>query len=268
VDMNAGKKASPKKEGGRQREGVKRHLQTRCRLQTTAAFKQNVAPYTIISLGGSLVVPGEIDIPFLKGFRNLILSHVKKGQKFIIIVGGGKTCRKYQAAASQITKLRQEDLDWLGIHSTRLNAHLLRTIFRDISHPVIIKDPTQEIKANKPVIIAAGWKPGCSTDHDAVLLARSFNSKVVLNLSDIDYVYDKDPDLDRNAKPLERMSWKEFRRLVGNKWQPGVNAPFDPVASKEAQRLGLQVIITNGKDFPNLEKILSARPFKGTVIQG
>jgi len=224
--------------------------------------------YTIISLGGSLVVPGDIDVTFLKGFRQLILSQVKKGRRFIIIVGGGRTCRKYLAAASEIIKLDSEDLDWLGIHSTRLNAHLLRTIFRDVAHPAIIKNPTEKIIAEKPVIIAAGWKPGCSTDYDAVLLARNFNAKAVLNLSDIDYVYDKDPDINKDARPLERMTWKEFRRIVGDRWDPGLNKPFDPVASKEAQKLGLTVIIMNGKNFQSIENFLGSRPFKGTVIQG
>jgi uridylate kinase len=221
----------------------------------------------VISLGGSLVVPEDIDVLFLKEFHSLILKHVKKGSRFIIIVGGGKTCRKYQNAASQVAKISPEDLDWIGIHSTRLNAHLLRTIFREVAHPVIIKDPSKRIRTNKRVIIAAGWKPGFSTDHDAVLLARNFKSRAILNLSDIDYVYDKDPDLDKNAKHFEKISWKDFRKIVGNKWNPGINKPFDPVASREAQKLGLMTVIMNGRDFANLESFLDGKNFKGTTIE-
>lgn len=231
-----------------------------------ATFKQDKG-YAIISLGGSLVVPEEIDVAFLKGFRNLILSHVKKGRRFIIIVGGGKVCRKYQKAASQITNLAREDLDWLGIHSTRLNAHLLRTIFRDVAHPVIIKNPTERIQTNKPVIIAAGWKPGCSTDYDAVMLAKNFKVRAVLNLSDIDYVYDNDPDTHRDAKPIKRMSWKDFRKMFGSEWSPGLNAPFDPVASREAQKLGLRAVIVNGRNISNLRRLLEEKEFIGTVIE-
>jgi uridylate kinase len=224
------------------------------------------ANWFVISLGGSLVVPEEIDTAFLKKFRSLILLHVKKGSRFIIIVGGGKTCRKYQNAAKEITNLAPEDVDWIGIHSCRLNAHLLRTIFREVAHAVIIKNPTDKIQTEKPIIIATAWKPGFSTDYDAVILARNFKSKVVLNLSDIDYVYDNDPDLEKNAKPIEKISWNNFRRLVGNKWDPGLNVPFDPVASKEAQKLGLEVVIMNGRDFGNLENFLGGKKFKGTII--
>jgi uridylate kinase len=230
------------------------------------AFKRN-SDFTIISLGGSLVVPEEIDVPFLKEFHRLILSHVKKGRKFVIIVGGGKTCRKYQHASSQICKLAREDLDWLGIHSTRLNAHLLRTIFRSVAHPVIIKNPTDKIRASKPVIIAAGWKPGFSTDYDAVLLARNFKSKVVLNLSNVDYVYSNDPKTHASVKPIKQMSWRDFRKMVGSRWYPGLNAPFDPVASKEAQKLRLKVVIMNGRNIHNLENFLSGKKFKGTIIE-
>jgi uridylate kinase len=226
-----------------------------------------MSKYMIISLGGSLVVPEDIDTSFLKKFSKLILSHVKKGRRFIIIVGGGKTCRKYQKAASEISRLNREDLDWLGIHSTRLNAHLLRTIFRSVAHAVIIKNPTEKIRTSNPVIIAAGWKPGRSTDYDAVLLARNFKSNSVLNLSNVDYVYSNDPKTHTSAKPIKQMSWKDFREMVGNKWHPGLNAPFDPVASREAQKLGLKVVIMNGRNIPNLEDFLSGKKFKGTIIE-
>ena len=93
----------------------------------------------VISVGGSLIAPGGIDTNFLRQFRRLILGQIKKGKRFILIVGGGKIARIYQKSARQVAKLTDEDLDWLGIHATRLNAHLLRTIFRDFAFPQIIR---------------------------------------------------------------------------------------------------------------------------------
>ncbi len=224
--------------------------------------------YVIISLGGSVIVPEEIDVAFLKKFRSLILNQVKKGRKFIIIVGGGKTCRKYQNAAKEITKPTHNDLDWIGIHTTRINAHLLRTIFREIAHSVVIRHYNEKIHTQKPVIIAAGWKPGHSTDYDATMWAKNFKAQAILNLSNIDYVYDKDPKYHRDAKRFKRISWKDFRKLVGNKWISGLNSPFDPIASREAQKLGLRVVIMNGRNLANLENFLNGKPFKGTIIEG
>ncbi|MDX8400245.1 MAG: hypothetical protein R8K20_08345, partial [Gallionellaceae bacterium] len=85
----------------------------------------------VISLGGSIIVPnGSIDVGYLKKFKKFIESRVKKGDSFVIITGGGGVAREYQRAARSVTDLTRDDLDWLGIHATRINAHLLRTIFR------------------------------------------------------------------------------------------------------------------------------------------
>ncbi len=224
-------------------------------------------PPVVISLGGSLVVPDEIDVPFLRKFRKFILNQTRKGRRFIIIVGGGKICRKYQKAAANVANLDPEDLDWLGIHSTRLNAHLLRTILRSHTHPAIIKNPAKKPDFKEDILIAAGWKPGFSTDYDAVLLAKQFGSKTVINLSNIDYVYDKDPQKYKKAKRFAALSWTEFRKIVGDKWDPGLNVPFDPAASREAQHLGMKVLITNGKDLRNIEQFLDGHPFRGTLIR-
>lgn len=224
-------------------------------------------PYTILSLGGSLIVPdGGVDTRFLRRFRELILGQVRKGQRFIIICGGGTTARQYQQAADKVIKLTRDDLDWLGIHATRLNAHLFRTIFRDKAHPRIITDPREAIPKTHPIIVGAGWKPGCSTDYDAVLMAEKVGAKKLINLSNIRYVYDKDPRKSKDAKALPELTWKEFRAKFGSRWDPGLNSPFDPVASKRAQKLGMEVIVTEGKDLANIRNILNNKKFAGTVI--
>ena len=219
----------------------------------------------VISLGGSLIVPDEIDFRFLKNFRRLILTQSRRGKRFVLICGGGRTARNYQQAAKKIGRLTDNDLDWLGIHATRINAHLLRSIFVEVAHKKIVK-PTDIINFKKSVLIAAGWKPGNSTDYCAVLLAKKYQAKKILNLSNIDYVFDRDPRTDKNAKPLEKMSWQDFRRLIPKKWSPGLNSPFDPVASRAAQNLGLEVAIINGRDFKSIGSYLAGKKFKGTMI--
>ncbi len=220
-----------------------------------------------ISLGGSLIVPKDIDYIFLKKFKELVENYIKKDYRFIIIAGGGFTARKYQKAASKIYKIDNEDLDWLGIHATRLNAHLLRTIFKENAYPKLIKNPTEKININKRIIIASGWKPGCSTDYDAVLLADNYGCNEVINLSNISFVYDKDPKKYKNAKSIKKISWKKFSKIIGNKWDPGANFPFDPIASKEAEKKDMKVIIANGKDLENLKNIIEEKEFEGTTIQ-
>lgn len=222
----------------------------------------------VISLGGSLIVPaGGIDWKFLKSFRKLILEQIKKNKRIFLIAGGGDTCRKYNQAAQKVIKINPEDLDWLGIHSSRLNAHLIRTIFRDVAHPEIIKNPTIHLPIKEKVVVGGGWKPGWSTDYVATLVAQEYEVQTVINLSNIDHAYWQDPKKNKNAQPITETDWASFRKVVGDKWEPGLNAPFDPIASQKAQQLGLKVIIANGKNLANLKKILNKQNFKGTVIK-
>lgn len=220
----------------------------------------------VVSVGGSLIVPDGIDTDFLKRFKTLILDKVQLEFSFSIIAGGGKTARRYQEAAHAVTPLSQTDLDWIGIHATRLNAQLLRNIFVGHAHPHVIKNPTIDIDADEPVIIAAGWKPGFSTDYDAVLVAKNLGAQRLVNLSNIDYVYDADPKKNKNAKKIEKINWEEFRKLIPVEWDPGLSSPFDPVAAREAESLGLEVAIMNGAKLEEFSNYLDGKPFVGTVI--
>ncbi len=225
----------------------------------------------ILSLGGSLIVPnGGIDTQFLTNFNHFIRKQIsEKNRRFFIICGGGATTRHYQQAASTVVHepLSDEDKDWLGIHSTRLNAHLIRTIFRDIAYPRIFKhyDKDYDIK-DELVIVCSGWKPGWSTDYDAVLIAEKYGGKRIFNLSNIDKVYDKDPRKFDDAKSIDRITWGKFEKLVGSKWVPGLNAPFDPIATQKAKKLGRTVVILNGKNIYNLEAAIEGKKFIGTTI--
>lgn len=226
----------------------------------------------VISLGGSLIVPDDIDFKFVKNFKNLITGYIKKGYKFIIITGGGKTARKYIEASVRVgnSSVTSDDKDWLGIHATRMNAHFIRTIFRKYAHPRINTNPhdlEDFYNFKESILVAAGWRPGFSTDYDAVILAKYMDIKKIVNLSNIDYVYNKDPKKFPDAKKIEKISWKDFRKIVGNRWNPGMNAPFDPIASKIAQEEEIEVSIMNGKDLANLENYIEGKKFKGTTIK-
>lgn len=230
---------------------------------------KNQEPPIILSVGGSLMIPnGGIDTDFLSKLNILVREQVSKGRRFFLVAGGGKIARLYRdAGKTVIGNVTNEDLDWLAIHLTRVNGHLLRTIFQDIAHPRIIENYDKKLKRWKePVVIGAGWKPGWSTDYDAVILAKDYGANIIINLSNIDWVYDKDPIQYKDAKIIKKMTWEDLEKLVGDKFSPGMNTPFDPIATKLAKKLNLTVIVTNGHDFKNLENIIEGEAFKGTVI--
>ena len=221
----------------------------------------------IISLGGSIIIPNrEVDTAFLKKFKQTILKHVRRGQRFIIICGGGSLSRTYQRSAKAFGMRQQNNLDWLGIHATHLNARLLQLVFDKYSNAEILTNPNAKISWRNPVIIGGGWKPGWSTDYVSVKMAKKLKAKTIINLSDIDYVYDKDPKKYKNAKKLAKLTWPNFKKLVGGKWIPGANLPFDPIASRLAEKSKLNVIVMNGRKLTELEKALKNQKFKGTLI--
>jgi len=226
-------------------------------------------PPIVISVGGSLIVPnGGVDTDFLSKLNLFIRREVARGKRFMLISGGGKIARHYQEAGKAVIgNINNEDLDWLGIHATRFNAHLLRTIFQDIANPRIITNYDKKLfNWKEPVAIGAGWKPGWSTDYDAVILARDYKAQLIINLSNINGVYDKDPKKYQDAKMIKKITWEEIEKIIGNKWSPGFNAPFDPVATPLAKKLGLTVIIASGRNFKNIEKIVNGESFEGTVV--
>jgi uridylate kinase len=226
----------------------------------------------VISLGGSLVVPSTgIDTSFLSTFNSFIRKKIQENTdlQFFIVVGGGQTARDYRDAGREVLshELSPDDLDWLGIHSSRLNGHLVRTIFRDIAHPVILDRFDIIRKVTEPVVIGAGWRPGWSTDYCAAMVCEDYEVDTVINLSNIEKVYTADPKVDSTATPIDDTTWVEFQKLVGEEWTPGMNVPFDPIAAKKARELGLKVIIMKGNDFENLENYFAQKPFIGTSIQ-
>ena len=225
-------------------------------------------PLHIISVGGSLIVPEEIDTGYLSAFKQFVLERISRGERFILIAGGGRVARQYQRAAAHVSTINDEEKDWLGIHATRLNAHLLRMIFKQQAHPQILTNLDNDpVDFQESILIGAGWKPGWSTDYIAVRLAEHYKGRSLINLSNIEYVYAEDPRINPEAKRYERMSWDDFRAIVGATWSPGLSAPFDPIASQAAARLGLSVAIMHGKNLANLGHYLNGESFCGTLIQ-
>ncbi|MDB5265204.1 MAG: kinase [Parcubacteria group bacterium] len=223
--------------------------------------------YIVVSVGGSLIVPDGIDVSFLSKFREFVLTKTREGFSFFIIAGGGKLARNYQEAAEEICgDLEAEDSDWLGIHATRMNGHLLRTLFKEQAHHRFFKNPNFKRIPNDPVVIGAGWRPGNSSDYCAVLAAKSLGAKKLVNLSNIDYVYTADPKKDPSATKIEQIGWPEFRTLIPSEWDPGLSSPFDPVAAKEAEELGLEVAVINGAKLEEFGNYLTGDPFVGTII--
>ena len=236
----------------------------------------------IISVGGSIISPKEPDAEFLAKFVKMLADWLGKNHdgRLILIAGGGGPARAYQKAYHAIepqmtdanihfaTKEEaNEAADWIGVMATRLNAELLRACLGRLAPTPVVTDPTAAPDNwEGRILVAAGWKPGFSSDNDAVLLAEKYGADTVINLSNIKKVCDCDPTDNPDAKPLDQINWRDFRKMVGDTWEPGKNTPFDPIASKRAEELGLTVICADGRNIENTRRILDDADFVGTTI--
>jgi len=224
---------------------------------------------TVISLGGSIVVPDHVDTAFINSFVSRMRDRFVREPAWLLalVIGGGATARAYQQAARNMDPdCPAVTLDRIGIAATRINAEVIRAAFGQLCPDPVFTDPTAPGSITGKVIVSRGWKPGYSTDNVAVHLAESLSATTVINLSNIKQIYTADPKTNPDAKPLTALSWSEFLGIVGEEWTPGKNTPFDPVASRRAAKLGMKVIAADGRDLDNLDAILEGRAFVGTTI--
>ena len=228
---------------------------------------------SVLSVGGSIISPDKPDSAFLSKFLTSIKKYFEENPDtgLILVCGGGAPARDYQKAYREvITSPEEQDSniqDWIGIKATHINAQLVKAVFGNLCKDEVVTNPTSEdVKFTGRVLVAGGWKPGFSTDTDAVYLAKRFGAKKVINLSNIKKVYTDDPRKNPDAKPIDSISWDDFRKIVGDEWNPGKNAPFDPIASKMAQESGLKVYCADGRNIENTLAILKDEKFEGTVI--
>ena len=130
----------------------------------------------VLSVGGSIVAPEYPDTDFVKKFVEMVKKFLEenKNDRLILVVGGGGPARIYQKAFRSVCEIAENDgtdaADWIGIMATRLNAQFVKACFGELCKEAVVTDPTQANEFSGRVLVAAGWKPGFSTDNDAVLL--------------------------------------------------------------------------------------------------
>ncbi len=226
-------------------------------------FKETI----VIAMGGSLLIPETIDVSFIKSLKEMVNYFTNEGYQIVLVVGGGKTCRYYQAAAKEFNHVTNTDLDWIGIKTIRLNCELLLRIFSDSDvHSEVIEKWQDVVGISNSLIIVGAWEPGCSSDKDAVEMARVLNARRVINFSNTSHVYSKDPRIHSDAQRFNTLSWSEYRNIIPQEWTPGMSAPFDPVAAELAEESNITVAIL-GASVQNLENYLNGNEFEGTIIQ-
>lgn len=216
----------------------------------------------VISFGGSVFTD---ILPNLEERLDELEEVVEKTDKLVIVVGAG-TLKTHIEAASE--KASQAELDLVGIQATRLNASVLGTYF-DEAHPTIPQslDDLVEAVEYSDLIIMGGTQPGHSTDAVAALAGELIDADMLVNLTDVDGVYDSDPD-EGDATKLDTMSYADLLDMVAQKEiSAGSYALMDLTACKILDRSDIRTVIVNGKTKGELAGTLDGT-HNGTEIKG
>lgn len=218
-----------------------------------------------MSLGGSVIIPNEIDYNYLKKFKKMI-NRISKKNKIVIVCGGGKTARKY------IDPLLKEHAGskayaMIGIAATRINARLVRG-FLGITEriPENMRAVKSDLKKDNLVVCGAlGMKKGMTSDGNAVEIASEINADFFVNITDVHGLYNKDPHI-KGAKLIKEINYDDFLDMINKiKFKAGQHFILDQASAKLIKKNKIKTLIVS-KELKNLGKVLKGKKFKGTVI--
>ena len=224
-----------------------------------------------VSLGGSLIAGEDgFDIAYVKELARLVGG--MRDAAFVIVCGAGSYCRSLMELAREAGVRNNIELDRIGIQVTRLNAYMVKGIFKANGVDVAPLVPTdvdelRGLVGRYKAVICGGFAEGVTTDTDAALAAEATQSKLLINASRISYVYDKDPKRHKDARRLERLTFDRLIKISNenDRRNPGSNVIFDSFAAKLVARSGITVKFVGG-EIGSLKDAVSGRPHKGTTV--
>lgn len=222
----------------------------------------------VISLGGSLIIPDQVDVQFLKKFKETIKKNTKNFQ-FVIVCGGGSTARKYISGLKEIG-INEYLQSMAGISATRMNARFLSYFFGKDAYQGIPHDMEQvkNLLLKNDIIFcgALRYAPRQTSDSTSAKLAHFLKTEFI-NMTNVAGLHDKNPMEHKDAKFIPYISWKDFDKMTNKKkYVPGQHFVLDQTASKIILKHKIPTYII-GKDAKQIENILYKKPFKGTLIK-
>ncbi len=221
----------------------------------------------VVSLGGSVLVPGEQDAVFLRAL-GVLLRRASRKVRLFAVTGGGRVARYYIETGRELG-IPEVRLDELGIGITRMNARLLGAALKGRANrePATSYAEAARLAQRHPIVLMAGTRPGHTTDRVSASLARFVRADRIVNATSVDGVYTADPRKDPHARRLDRISFEELVRLTGEGHRAaGPSMVFDPVAARLLARDRIPLGVVRGRDLEALEAAILGRPFRGTLV--
>jgi len=218
----------------------------------------------VVSIGGSVVLSQEADVLFLKNLTALF-KKISDYYKLFVIVGGGTIARRYIQLGRDLG-FDEDTLDLIGIDVTRVNARIITNLL-GISNKEVPHTTNDALSLDSPIVVMGGTDPKHSTDLVGAELAEKTHAVRFVNATNVDGIYDKDPNTYKDAKQLKEVSINQLIAQYGTTWKAaGKNIFMDEPALEIIKRAKIPTFIVNGKRLDQLEKALTGQSFDGTKI--
>ncbi len=217
----------------------------------------------VIKLSGSLF--GDNAADELKKYAHMLLEISSETQP-VVVAGGGNVARHYINIARGFGS-DEASLDIMGIEVSRLNARLLIAALGDNAYPAVPSDLEQVSQAadGGKIVVTGGLHPGQSTNATAALIAEKVKAKKFLNATDVDGIYDSDPNKNKGAKLFKDITVKKCFELLGSENSAaGTYDLMDIVALKVIERSKIPTVVL--KSDPSTIKNAIANKATGTRI--
>jgi uridylate kinase len=221
----------------------------------------------VISIGGSVLVPSENDVEYMKSLAQL-LKKISETHKLFMVTGGGRIARYYITFGRGLGA-EEYFLDEVGIDVTRLNAKLLIKALGEYAHQKPAMDINEAITAgnNHNIVVMGGTEPGHTTDAVSAMLAEKLKAVRLVNATTVDGVYDSDPKLNPDAKKFDKMSYEQLITITSKtKHRAKPTVIFDPKGAKLIADAKIPLMVCNGRDLDDLEKAILGEEFSGTTV--
>ncbi|MDR1404336.1 MAG: UMP kinase [Candidatus Methanoplasma sp.] len=220
----------------------------------------------VVSVGGSVLIPGNEDSAYMKGLAEMI-GKVSEDVRMVIVCGGGKIARYYTVTGEELGGTTYQ-LDMLGIGVTRLNAQLLAISLGDLSSadiPLTAEDASERSSPDN-VVVMGGTAPGHTTDAVAAMVAREMHADRIVNATSVEAVYSDDPRKNPGAERFSAMTIDELSKIVYSEHGAGKSSVFDPLGIKIAKEEKIDILIVDGRDISELRNAILGKEIRGTYV--
>jgi len=163
----------------------------------------------------------------------------------VVVAGGGKIARHYIEIARKFW-LDEASLDIMGIEVSRLNAKLLIAALGDRAYASVPKnlEEVDTAAASGKIVVTGGLHPGQSTNATAALIAEKVKASRFLNATDVDGIYDSDPNKNKGAKMFKEITVKKCLEILGSENSAaGAYDLMDIVALKVIERSRIPTVV-------------------------